>query len=127
MDSEVLVIKKRSDFVRVSQRGFRVKASSLLVLCLQKQRECEILSSNVGYTASRKVGSAVLRNRAKRRLRHLVLEFRRIISGCGCEFVFIANSKTPHIDFSILKSEFLSCILRCKERLDSGLNSKSCF
>lgn len=106
----IQTIKKRSGFVEIGKDGVSVKTKSVVVLCLQS------VSDKVGYTASKRVGCAAQRNKAKRRLRHLVMEFEDIIKG-GFSFVFIANFKTHSIDFSVLKLDFKYAILKSKELL----------
>lgn len=103
----IQTIKKRSEFVKIGKDGVAVKKKSVIVLCLKSDMDA------VGYTASRRVGNAVLRNRAKRRLRHLVREFDPLLQG-GFSFVLIATSHTPKVDFSILKTEIRQAIERVK-------------
>ena len=79
-------------------------------LCLKSSED----SSFVGYTASKKVGNAVSRNFAKRRLRSLVQEFCQELDS-GYFFVFIATRKTIALEFSQLKSDFLYCLKKAKE------------
>ncbi len=57
----------------------------------------------VGFTASRKVGSAVERNRARRRLRALAREFLPTAGRAGYDYVLIARSATldrPYIELA---------------------------
>ena len=60
------VLKKRADFLRAA-RGHRVPAGSFLLQAYNRREEDAAV--RVGYTCSKKVGNAVARNRAKRRLR----------------------------------------------------------
>lgn len=48
--------------------------------------------TRVGYTASKKVGNAVLRNRAKRRLRAVVRDVLATRDGGGSDYVLIARA-----------------------------------
>ncbi|WP_298919187.1 ribonuclease P protein component [uncultured Roseobacter sp.] len=60
-------LKKRADFQRAS-RSLRAVTPGF-VLQMRKRRANDALGLRVGYTCSKKVGNAVARNRAKRRLR----------------------------------------------------------
>ena len=97
-------------FLEVSQSGSSTRTRSVISVCKR------ILDGDslVGYTASRKVGNAVSRNFAKRRLRSLVREFSSEIVG-GFVFVFIATRKTVEIGFSELRADFIYSLRKSKE------------
>ena len=110
-------LKKRAEFIKISRDGARAKTRSLISICL-KSEDLDALPK-VGYTASKKVGNAVKRNMAKRRLRSLVRECESEFRP-GYWFVFIATSELVDIEYSILKSDFLYCVKKSKERSDFG-------
>lgn len=60
-----------AEFRRVTRRGSRSSAASLVVHVSAEQRETDGPRS-VGFVVSKAVGPAVTRNRVKRRLRHLM-------------------------------------------------------
>ena len=60
-------ITKRSDFVKAS-KGQYIKTSALF---LQKVKRDDKKNPRYGITASKKIGNAVKRNKAKRRIRPL--------------------------------------------------------
>jgi ribonuclease P protein component len=64
------MLKLHSEFQRVYQRGKSAHSTSIALFYLPIKGE-----KKVGYTASKKVGNAVVRNRCKRRLRALFAEF----------------------------------------------------
>ena len=64
-------LKRRSDFLQVARRGQKWVTPGLVLQSLQR-KAFEITSHNgirVGFTVTKKVGNAVIRNRARRRLR----------------------------------------------------------
>jgi ribonuclease P protein component len=77
--------------------------------------------SSVGYTASKKIGKAVKRNKAKRRMRSLVREMAGEFE-VGSSFVFVANLNTVNCKFSALKSDFLYCIKKSMKRAKRNEN-----
>lgn len=59
----------------------------------------------VGYTASRKVGNAVKRNRARRRLRAAVEKVIPLHAVEGYDYVLIARATTTERPFASLKQD----------------------
>jgi ribonuclease P protein component len=58
----------RSDFLRAAGQGVR-KGTPAFLLQAAKPQDRESTALRVGFTATKKLGNAVIRNRAKRRLR----------------------------------------------------------
>ncbi|MEM6531283.1 MAG: ribonuclease P protein component [Myxococcota bacterium] len=65
-------LRKRSDFLHVQSKGCRAKGRHLVVLALRSQGP----KGRVGFTVSKKVGGAVIRNRVRRQLRELIRQGR---------------------------------------------------
>ena len=100
-------------FLSVMRQGTAVRTKGVVSVWLR----IDTLDPFVGYTASRKVGNAVSRNFAKRRMRALVHEFRDEFLP-GYAFVFIANTRTTEMKFSELRSSF--CYALRKSRKGGG-------
>ncbi len=58
----------------------------------------------VGFTATKKIGNAVKRNRAKRRLRALFLEFSSLLK--DGTYIFVAKQSINEVSYLLLKKEF---------------------
>ena len=84
------ILKQRSDFLRAA-RGKRFVTQGFV---LQGWNRRDHADPRVGYTCSKKVGNAVIRNRAKRRLRAVV---RRILpehGRPGWDYVLVGRADT---------------------------------
>ena len=98
-------LKYRRQFLHVARKG-RKYATPGLVLQARKRSQLDLEIGKdeirVGYTVSRKVGKAVLRNRARRRLRaatEIVLKEHGL---GGYDYVVIGRAKTPGRQFGAL-------------------------
>ena len=92
-------IKKSADFKRITTSG-RKYVSPTFVLFLTKKTDGN--NTYVGFTASRKVGNAVMRSRAKRRLRAALDECVKAFDSQGTEIIVIARRSVIDIDFKAL-------------------------
>lgn len=105
----LLTLTKRADFLsaarakRVSTPGFTLQ--------MRQRPEDDITGIRVGYTCSKKVGNAVARNRAKRRLREIA---RLVLAEHGhsdCDYVLIGRrDETASRDFETLRSDLLDAV-----------------
>ncbi len=87
------MLKAHKEFGLVYNRGRSAHSRSCVVFYLPKDGE-----KKIGFTASKKVGNAVIRNRSKRRLRALWRENQeKLIDG---HYVFVAKASlhlTPYV------------------------------
>lgn len=67
--SRMVVLTRRADFVAASRERRQSRPGLILQARRRRPGEPAAAAVRVGYTCSRKVGNAVARNRAKRRLR----------------------------------------------------------
>ena len=64
----------------------------------------------VGFTVTKKIGGAVVRNRMKRRFRALAREIVPMKGLAGADHVMIGRAKGIERDFSVLRSELISAL-----------------
>lgn len=88
----LVTLTKRADFLRAS-RGPRV-AMPGFILQMRVRAPGEATGIRVGYTCSKKVGNAVARNRAKRRLREVARLTLPRLGMAGADYVLIGRAGT---------------------------------
>lgn len=105
-------LKARADFLRVAAARRRA-ATPGLVLQAARREECGSPPGiRVGFTASRKVGNAVTRNRAKRRLRELAARVLPVRGRQGTDYVLIAREDTVYRPFPALIADLEAALHR---------------
>ncbi|MEX1280920.1 MAG: ribonuclease P protein component [Acidimicrobiia bacterium] len=89
-------LRRRADFERLFATGHRVRRGGITVLCAPSSDG----ETRVAVIASRKVGSAVRRNRAKRRLRAILAD---VDLPEATHVAVIAGPSVPDVDFDRLR------------------------
>nr|WP_220789975.1 ribonuclease P protein component [Gluconacetobacter tumulisoli] len=92
-------LKKRSEFLRVAARGRKVPSPGLVLQALGRE---DSDPARVGFTVTKKVGNAVVRNRARRRLREAVRAVEREEPLLGVDLVLIGRGGTGDRAFAAL-------------------------
>ena len=103
------ILRKRADFLKAA--AARRLSTPAFNLQIRKRNEGEAEGIRVGFTCSKKVGNAVARNRAKRRLReiarHALPEFGRD----GFDYVLIGRRDvTATRDFADMKADLVRAL-----------------
>ncbi|MBU0725525.1 MAG: ribonuclease P protein component [Alphaproteobacteria bacterium] len=123
--SQIGRLKKRADFLRVAAVRRKWAAPGVLLQVAltpdtgtpgtgAPDTETPSLSSGIriGFTASRKVGGAVVRNRARRRLRAAVDEVMPHHAKPGHDYVLIARRDTATRDYALLLDDLRLALKR---------------
>ena len=111
MSRKLILIKKRPDFLHVTRNGYTVVKSGLILQAARTRRLFTPSVYRIGYTASKKIGNAVSRNRAKRRLRALCAALFPLEAVEGYDYVVIARHTTIDKPYQKLYKE-LKCALK---------------
>ncbi|MFB9353837.1 ribonuclease P protein component [Sneathiella chinensis] len=104
-------LKRRADFLRVAAVRRKWATPGMVLQAARDPshvdagRSC--LGMRVGFTATKKTGNAVVRNRIKRRLRAIADEILPAHAESGWDYVLIGRQKTPDRDFADLKKDLL--------------------
>lgn len=111
--NKVVQIKKRPDFLRIARTGQKIVKSGLVLQALRRAGDGEE-NIRIGFTASKKVGKAVRRNRAKRRLRVLAASLLPSLGLAGYDYVLIARYKTVDGPFEKLYGDLKDALEQVK-------------
>ena len=105
-------LTKRADFLKAAKA--RKQVTPGFVLQLRRRAQDETAQGiRVGFTASKKVGNAVARNRAKRRLREIARLDLPSLGQPGCDYVLIGRAETTAtLPFDQLRADLARAIAR---------------
>lgn len=124
MPAGIAHLKRRSEFLRAARSGAKWVAPGLILQARPRQQgetggETADEDMRVGFTASRKVGNAVARNRARRRLRAAARQVLRASAKPGHDYVIIARQATLSRPFVDLVGDLELAV----RKLDAHLNN----
>jgi ribonuclease P protein component len=109
-------LTKRAQFLHV-RHGARAARPSVLVEARRRAAEGPI---GLGLTASRKVGSAVVRNRARRRMREAARRLLPDLGAPGVDYVLVARARTAEAPWAELLDDLGNALIRLRAELESG-------
>lgn len=112
-------LTKRSEFLRVQKRGSKAVSKAFVLQGYQRvDGACDTTSWRVGFTASKRVGNAVRRNRAKRRLRALIAQEMPQIARSHTDYVCIARVPATDKSYRLDAKAFQAAIGELHKKID---------
>lgn len=108
--SRIHRLRENRDFRRVFQRG-QSFATSRLVLYSFPNR---LSHYRVGFSVSKKMGNAVVRNRLKRVLRACFYQLEKDLSSVSADFVIICRKPAVDAEFDVLLSDLRKMLNKAK-------------
>lgn len=115
---KTVTIKSNRDFQRLYRRG-KSAASGTLVMYCQRNRNGE---SRLGITTGTKLGHAVVRNKARRRIREMYrLNKENILP--GYDIIVVARVRAAHSDYRHMEKDFLYLVkkLGLRQKQEAGV------
>ena len=108
----LVTIAKRSDFL-AANAGKRAATPGFVLLV--RDREDRDPAMRVGFTVTKKIGGAVVRNRMKRRFRALLRELLPTAGLPDHDHVLIGREGGVERDFALLRDELAAALARAAE------------
>jgi ribonuclease P protein component len=104
-------LRKRRQFLAAA-KGRSCARGSVVIQSLARGDEDSAIG--VGFTATKKIGGAVVRNRAKRRLREAARRLLPLHGEARHDYVFIARSGCPERDWTLLLDDITRALAGLK-------------
>jgi ribonuclease P protein component len=102
MKQDFTTLKKRADFL-AANAGKRAATPGFILLV--RNRKDADPAMRVGFTVTKKIGGAVVRNRMKRRFRALAREIVPAKGIAGADHVMIGRAGGVEREFGLLRAE----------------------
>ena len=106
-------ITRRADFLKAARAAYQARTA--VVVQARRRDDTEMPQSEAirtGFTATKKVGNAVIRNRAKRRLREAARLLLPAHGVRGHDYVFIARAGTLERPWAGLLDDVKAALIR---------------
>ena len=113
-------LRQRRDFLFVQQKGVRQVTTHFILQAAVKPASTAsqpAFSFRTGVTASKKVGNAVARNRAKRRMRALFRKLEYYHAPSGTDYVLVARHSLVQAAWTELSADFFIAAKRIHKKL----------
>jgi ribonuclease P protein component len=101
-------LKQRADFLAAAS-GAKVATAAFV---LQERHRDDDGPARIGFTVSRKVGTAVERNRVRRRLRDVVRRTAADSMRPGCDYVLVGRRTALSRQFETIMEDFRNALRR---------------
>ena len=112
-------LQKRADFLRAARGIRRVEGAVTLETCPTPPDETVAGALRIGFTASKKIGNAGVRNRAKRRLRAAASQLLPRLGRPGHDYVLVARGSAVARPFPALLSDITTALKTAHRKLDA--------
>ena len=106
------VLKKRSEFLYVRDGFYSAKTG----VVVQMRKNTDHAGIRMGFTATKKIGNAVIRNRAKRRLREAARTLLPEFGLPGYDYVLIARDRTTARNWTELLDDTRKALITLSHR-----------
>jgi ribonuclease P protein component len=102
-------LTRRAEFLRVAAAGRKTPMPGLVLQVLKREDDAP---ARLGFTVTKKIGNAVVRNRTRRRLREAARLLLRDAPVTGADLVLVGRDKTRARPFTQLIDDLRQALAR---------------
>ena len=105
----IRTLQRRPEFL-AANKGQRIPNASVLLIISRRHDGDDTIG--VGYTVTKKIGNAVVRNRMKRRYRALAQMLLPTLGIAGADHIFIGRHSAVERDFALMCADLENALKR---------------
>lgn len=122
--SKFLILKKRKDFLKAAKDITMVTKNVMLQAACRLSDE-NINKARIGFTATKKLGKANVRNRVKRRLRAIIQELYTDMALDNTDYVLVGRFNTYSCSYQDLKKDIIWAFKKTNKMIQDRNNEKN--
>ena len=104
----LITIKKRSEFIRSSKFSKKIYTPNVVIQKLESKKNDNI--PHFGFTITKKIGSAIERNKIKRRLKSIIIEllkYKDKYFDLSFNYILICKKEIVKVSYDDLENELM--------------------
>ena len=104
----LITIKKRSEFIRSNKSSKKIHTQNIIIQKLESKKNENM--PHFGFTITKKIGSAILRNKIKRRLKSIIRELLKSKDkyfDLSFNYILICKKEIVKVSYNDLKNELM--------------------
>ena len=104
----LITIKKRSDFTKFNKFSKKIHTANFIIQKLETNTTDEV--PHFGFTITKKIGSAIVRNKIKRRLKSIIrelLKYRDKYFDLSFNYILICKKEIVKVSYDDLENELM--------------------
>ncbi len=122
--SKFVILKKRKDFLRAA-KDITIVANNVVVQAAHILSDDSNQAARIGFTATKKLGKAHVRNRTKRRLRAVVREIYAEYALPDVDYVLVGRFDTPVCPFKDLRRDVIYAFKRVNKAIRTATANRA--